>query len=117
MSDRRRDAFDWLADPQTRHGGLATIVTAIRRGWLEGDAPELVERRARLIEALAKLMDDPATEATYRECVQVFRMIVAMSEANIRLALGGELDRRTRRRRMNRTARGRGVEPARRPRR
>ena len=63
MSDPRRDPFDWLADPQIRHGGLELVGTAIRRGWLEGEARELVARRRRLIEALNALLDDPATEA------------------------------------------------------
>jgi hypothetical protein len=44
MSDPRREPIDWLADPQTRHGGLELIRTAIRRGWLEGSAPELAAR-------------------------------------------------------------------------
>jgi hypothetical protein len=93
------------------------IETAIRRGWLEGSAPDLVERRARLIEALMTLLDDPATEATERERIQVCRMMIgAMTEANIRLSQGGELVRRTRRRRIRETARGRGVGHARRPR-
>ena len=38
MTRPSREPFDWLADPQTRHGGLAMIETAIRRGWLEGGA-------------------------------------------------------------------------------
>ena len=61
MTEPCRDPFDWLRDPQTRHGGLSLIRTAIRRGWLEGSAPELVERRARLVEALLALIEDPDT--------------------------------------------------------
>ena len=34
-----------MTDPQTRHGGLAVVETAIRRGWLEGAAAELAGRR------------------------------------------------------------------------
>jgi hypothetical protein len=113
MSDPSGEPFDWLADPQTRHGGLEMIRAAVRRGWLEGSAPELVTRRRRLIEALMTLLNDPATEATDRERIQACRvMLLDMTEANIRLTFGGELARRPRRR----IIRGRGVEPARRPR-
>lgn len=52
MNILRREPLDWSADSQTRHGGFAMIQTAIRRGWLEGSAPELVERCARLIDDL-----------------------------------------------------------------
>ena len=47
MSDPRREPFDWLADPQARHGGLEMIRTAGRPGWLEGSAREPVARRRR----------------------------------------------------------------------
>jgi hypothetical protein len=43
------------------HGGLRMIQTAIRRGWLEGSAPDLAERRAKLIVALIRHLSDPAT--------------------------------------------------------
>ncbi len=105
MNGPTRERFDWLADPQTRHGGLEMIRTAIRRGWLEGDAPELVERRARLIEAMMRLITDPATEVSDREHLQACRlMAVEMTAANSRL-LDRLLPRRRkpRRRRMRKT--------------
>jgi hypothetical protein len=82
-----------------------------RRDWVaQGAALELVARR-RLIDALMSLLNDPATEASIRERIQACRvMMVTMTEANIRLALGGEIDRRTRRRRMRETARGGGLD-------
>ena len=54
-----REPFDWLDDAQLRHGGLRMIRTAIARGWLEG--AEHADRRARLVDALAKLALDPAS--------------------------------------------------------
>jgi hypothetical protein len=53
------EPFDRLDDAQLRHGGLRMIQTAIARGWLEGD--ELADRRARLVDALARLALDPAS--------------------------------------------------------
>jgi hypothetical protein len=85
------------------------ILTAIRRGWLEGSAPELAKRRRLLIEALFALLDDPQTEASTREQLRACElMIVEMTKANMRLEFGKDcLDRR--RRRMGKTSGGGGA--------
>ena len=71
MSDPRREPFDWLDDAQLRHGGLRMIQTAIARGWLEGD--EHAGRRAKLVDALARLAHDPATPD--RDMLQASRLL------------------------------------------
>ena len=81
MTGERREAFDWLHDPQLRHGGLRMIQTAVRRGWLDG--PEHAERRADLVEALVELVTDPATPI--REMIQAAGiMMTSISNANLR---------------------------------
>jgi hypothetical protein len=96
-----REPFDWLDDAQLRHGGLRMIQTAIARGWLEG--AEHADRRARLVDALARLALDPATST--REALQATRLLaVSMSAANLRM-LDRSLPRRRkpRRRRMGKS--------------
>ena len=66
-----RQPFDWLGDAQLRHGGLRRIETAIARGWLEGD--ELADRRARLVDALARLALEPASPI--RDKLRAFRLL------------------------------------------
>jgi hypothetical protein len=60
-SGPRPETVGWVAEPRTRHGGLELIQTTIRRGWLEGSAPDLADRRRRLIESAARLAHDPAS--------------------------------------------------------
>ncbi len=81
MTAMTREPFDWIADRQIRHGGLRMIRTAVRRGWLAGSA--LAERRAKLISALMTLLNDPATEASVREELQVIGSMVKMTEADM----------------------------------
>jgi hypothetical protein len=98
MTTPRRELFDWLDDAPPRHGGLRMIQTAIARGWLEG--PEHADRRARLVDALARLTRDPATPI--RDVLQACRLLaVSMIAADLRL-LDRSLPRRRkpRRRRM-----------------
>ena len=76
-----REPFDWLKDPQTRHGGLRLIESAIARGWL--DAPEFTERRARLVEALEDVMLNPAT--SHRDAVAIGGLFMTMDNANLEL--------------------------------
>ncbi len=102
----QREPFDWLDDFQLRHGGLRMIQTAIARGWLEG--PEHAEKRAKLVDALVKLADDPKTHD--RDKLQACRLLVgSMTAANLRI-LESTLPRRptARRRRMGRNRRGEG---------
>ena len=108
-----REPFDWLGDAQLRHGGLRMIQTAIARGWLEGD--EHAGRRARLVDALARLALDPASPI--RDKLQATRLLaVSMTAANLRM-LDRSLPRRRkpRRRRMGTDLRGEGGTDAPRP--
>jgi hypothetical protein len=76
-----RERFDWLDDIQLRHGELRMIQTAIARGWLEG--PEHAGKRARLVDALVKLAEDPTS--TDRDKLQACRLLTcSMSLANLR---------------------------------
>jgi hypothetical protein len=77
-------AFEWLQDRQWRHGGLATIQTAVARGWMNG--LELASRRADLVEALGRIVDDPVAELNARELTQIMRIYEAMETANSSLA-------------------------------
>jgi hypothetical protein len=101
-----REPFDWLDDPQLRHGGLRMIQTAIARGWLEG--PEHAERRARLIDSLVKLALDDATPV--RDSVSACRLLAySMTDANIRIlrrSLSSPAKRRDRRMRIERQGEG-----------
>jgi hypothetical protein len=101
-----REPFDWLDDAQLRHGGLRMVQTAIARGWLEG--AEHADRRARLVDALARLALDPASPS--RESLEACRLLaVSMTAANLRM-LDRSLPRRRkpRRRRMAESLRGEG---------
>jgi len=88
--------FEWLFDRQRRHGSLARIQTAVARGWLKG--PELADRRAALVEALSRLLDDPAAELNGRETVQISRIFVAMASADCTLARTPRAPRKRRKR-------------------
>ena len=110
---RPREPFDWLDDAQLRHGGLRMIETAIARGWLEGD--ELAGRRAKLVDALARLARDPASPI--RDKLQATRLLaVSMTAANLRM-LDRSLPRRRkpRRGRMRTNLQGAGEPRAGRP--
>jgi hypothetical protein len=77
-----RESFDWLKDPQIRHGGLRMIQSTIARGRL--NAPEFTERRARLVEGLTELMRDPAT--SNRDAVAIAGLLIrTMGNADRRL--------------------------------
>ena len=75
-----REPFDWLQDPQTRHGGLRLIQCCVARGWLEGGSAEKQERRDRLIEALMRLIDDPETPA--RDVIMIAQIVSAMDNGH-----------------------------------
>jgi hypothetical protein len=104
-----REPFDWLDDAQLRHGGLRMVQTTIARGWLE--RPEHADRRARLVDALARLALDPTSPN--RDSLQACRLIAgSMTAANLRM-LGRSLTRRRkpRRRRMGTNLQGEGGPP------
>src|SRR5690349_23526307 len=104
-----RQPFDWLDDAPLRHGALRLIQTAIARGWLEG--AEHADRRARLVDALARLALDPASPS--QDSLQACRLLaVSMTAANLRI-LDRSLSRRRRprRRRMGKTLQGEGGPP------
>lgn len=66
--------FAWLAEPYRRRSELWLVDRAIRRGWLAG--PGMADRRAALLRALAKLLEDPGV--TPRETIRVARIFLAM---------------------------------------
>jgi hypothetical protein len=71
------DAFSWLRDPWNRRSALATVHTAVRRGWLDG--PEMAGRRSALVDALVGLMDDPTVRPA--ETLRIARIFAAMQGA------------------------------------
>jgi hypothetical protein len=77
-----RDPFDWLTeDAQRRRGGLRLIRQAVRRGWLDG--PEHAGRRALLMEALGRLVEDRSLPP--RHVVALARTYMEMAAANFGL--------------------------------
>ena len=75
MSERK--PFDWLArGSRCRRSALRDTQAAIRRGQLDGPAPELVARRAALLEVLSDLLADPLTPP--REWLRGTRLIAIM---------------------------------------
>jgi hypothetical protein len=70
------EPFLWLDDAQARHGGLRLIHSAVARGWMSGRTPELVKRRAALVRALARVIDDPRTP--FRDIHTIARIFRAM---------------------------------------
>lgn len=69
--------FDWLKNPRGRRSALATVHTAVRRGWLAG--PEHAERRGALVAVLVELERDPALRP--REHIRIIRIFATMMGA------------------------------------
>ena len=57
MTDPDPD-FAWLREPRHRRRSLRLVERSIHRGDLLGDHPDLVRRRAALMEVLLGLLDD-----------------------------------------------------------